>query len=199
MIEKLERNLKSNRFGFSYVETKQEALELVKSMIHEKDVVCVGGSVTLKECNIIDYLENRKDIQYIDRNHYEDRNEAYRKAFDADVYLTSTNALLMSGELYNVDGNGNRVAAMIYGPKKVIVVTGKNKIVNNIEEAIKRNEEICAVKNNIRLNKGNPCEKVGHCVHCKVPSRICNAYTVIGFNRDFERIHVILVNEDLGY
>ena len=123
----------------------------------------------------------------------------YKKAFDADVYLTSTNAITMDGELYNVDGNGNRVAAMIYGPKKVIVVAGKNKIVENVEEAVKRNEEICAVKNSIRLNKGNPCEKVGHCVHCKSPSRICRAYTVIGFNRTFERIHIILVNEDLGY
>lgn len=199
MLERIERNLRSNRFGFSYVETRQEALELVKSMIHENDLVGVGGSVTLKECGIIDYLENREDIRFLNRKDFEDRNEMYKKSFDADVYLASTNALTMNGELYNVDGTGNRVAAMIYGPKKVIIVAGKNKIVNNVEEAIKRNEEICAIKNSTRLNKGNPCESLGYCVHCKSPNKVCRAFTLIGFNRTFERIHVILVNEDLGY
>lgn len=197
-IDRLERSCKNNRFGFSYVETKEEALELVKKMIHENDVVSVGGSVTLKECNILEYLENRKDIEYLDRYHCDDVHEVFRNAFKADVYLTSTNAITLNGELYNVDRTGNRVAAMIYGPKKVIVVVGKNKIVNNIEEAIKINEELCAIKNNIRLNIDNPCVKVGHCVHCNVPTKLCRSYTVINYSES-ERIHIILVNEDLGY
>ena len=105
----------------------------------------------------------------------------------------------MNGELYNVDRTGNRVAAMIYGPKKVIVVTGKNKIVENIDEAIVRVQTHAAIKNNIRLNVENPCVKVGHCVHCSQPSRMCRSYTVIGYSGELERIHIILVNEDLGY
>ena len=194
----LERICKFKRFGYSFVETKEDCLKLISKMIHENDVVSVGGSVSLGECGILEYLENRKDITYLDRYHCEDPHQVFHDAFNADVYLTSTNAITKKGELYNVDATGNRVAAMIYGPKKVIVVLGKNKIVENIDEAIKRTEE-AAYRNNIRLKRDNPCIKVGHCVNCDSPTKLCRYYTVIESSQIEGRIHIILVNEDLGY
>lgn len=194
----LERICKFKRFGYSFVETKEDCLKLIGEMIHENDIVSVGGSVSLGECGILEYLENRKDITYLDRYHCEDPHVVFHEAFNADVYLTSSNAITKQGELYNVDATGNRVAAMIYGPKKVIVVLGKNKIVENIDEAIKRTEE-AAYRNNIRLKRDNPCIKVGHCVHCDSPTKICRAYTVIESSQIEGRIHIIIVNEDLGY
>ena len=189
----LERICKFKRFGYSFVETKEDCLKLISEMIHENDVVSVGGSVSLGECGILEYLENRKDITYLDRYHCDDPHQVFHDAFNADVYLTSTNAITKKGELYNVDATGNRVAAMIYGPKKVIVVLGKNKIVENIDEAIKRTEE-AAYRNNIRLKRDNPCVKVGHCVQCDSPTKICRAYTVIESSQIEGRIHIILVN-----
>lgn len=179
IIDELKRNCEINRFGFDYVETIEEGCQLVNQMIHEGDVVSHGGSVTLNECGIIDLLKSRKDITYLDRENCEDVQKLYRECFSADVYLTSSNAITKKGELYNVDGNGNRVAAMLFGPKKVIVIIGVNKIVENIDEAVKRVEEVAAVKNNIRLNKKNPCVQAGHCVHCNSPVKICREYTLI--------------------
>ena len=135
----------------------------------------------------------------MDRENCEDVQKLYRECFSADVYLTSSNAITKKGELYNVDGNGNRVAAMLFGPKKVIVIIGVNKIVENIDEAVKRVEEVAAVKNNIRLNKKNPCVQAGHCVHCNSPVKICREYTLITSSAIEKRIHIICVNQNLGY
>lgn len=199
IIDELKRNCEINRFGFDYVETIEEGCQLVNQMIHEGDVVSHGGSVTLNECGIIDLLKSRKDITYLDRENCEDVQKLYRECFSADVYLTSSNAITKKGELYNVDGNGNRVAAMLFGPKKVIVIIGVNKIVENIDEAVKRVEEVAAVKNNIRLNKKNPCVQAGHCVHCNSPVKICREYTLITSSAIEKRIHIICVNRNLGY
>ena len=199
IIDELKRNCEINRFGFDYVETIEEGCQLVNQMIHEGDVVSHGGSVTLNECGIIDLLKSRKDITYLDRENCEDVQKLYRECFSADVYLTSSNAITKKGELYNVDGNGNRVAAMLFGPKKVIVIIGVNKIVENIDEAVKRVEEVAAVKNNIRLNKKNPCVQAGHCVHCNSPVKICREYTLITRSAIEKRIHIICVNQNLGY
>ncbi|WP_071441222.1 lactate utilization protein [Traorella massiliensis] len=199
IIDELKRNCEINRFGFDYVETIEEGCQLVNQMIHEGDVVSHGGSVTLNECGIIDLLKSRKDITYLDRENCEDVQKLYRECFSADVYLTSSNAITKKGELYNVDGNGNRVAAMLFGPKKVIVIIGVNKIVENIDEAVKRVEEVAAVKNNIRLNKKNPCVQAGHCVHCNSPVKICREYTLITSSAIEKRIHIICVNQNLGY
>ena len=123
----------------------------------------------------------------------------YKKTFMADAYFTSTNAITENGELYNVDGNGNRVAAMLYGPDKVIVICGVNKIVKDLNEAIERNKRVAAPINAKRLNKDTPCAKVGYCMDCKSKDRICNEYTVIKRQRNKDRIHVIFMNENLGY
>ena len=152
-------------------------------------------------CSI--YFLRKGDYQLLDRYKEgltpSDIKEVFRKSFFADAYLTSSNAVTEKGELYNVDGNGNRVAAMLYGPDQVIVVVGINKIVKDVEQAILRVKEIAAPANNKRLNKPNPCTKIGYCADCNSPDRICNEYTLIKRQGVKGRIHVIIVNKELGY
>ena len=201
-IERTIEALKENGINGYKVKNKEELKELTESLIESKSTVTVGGSMTLFESGVIDLLRNG-DYNFLDRNEEglsrDDIEKIYRDAFFADYYLTSTNALTEKGELYNLDGNGNRVAAMIFGPKKVIVVVGVNKLVKNLDEAIVRMREIAAPANAIRLNRNTPCAKVGYCCDCKSPDKICREYTVIRSQGDKERFHVIIVEENLGY
>lgn len=194
--------LKENGINGYSVKDKEQLKELVKSIIEKGSIVTVGGSMTLFEAGIIDLLRNG-DYNFLDRYKEgltrDEIEKIYRDAFSSDYYITSTNALTEKGELYNVDGNGNRVAAMIYGPKKVIVIAGVNKIVKDLDAAIVRMKEIAAPANAIRLNRNTPCSKVGHCCDCKSPEKICRDYTVIRSQGDKERFHVIIVEENLGY
>ncbi len=197
-IENLEKN---NMMGY-FVETENEALEKIKELVHDGSTVGIGGAMTLFEIGAIDFLR-KGDYQLLDRYKEgltpSDIKEVFRKSFFADAYLTSSNAVTEKGELYNVDGNGNRVAAMLYGPDQVIVVVGINKIVKDVEQAILRVKEIAAPANNKRLNKPNPCTKIGYCADCNSPDRICNEYTLIKRQGVKGRIHVIIVNKELGY
>ena len=201
-IERTIKALKENGINGYKVKNKEELRKLIESLIEKKSTVTVGGSMTLFESGIIDLLRNG-EYNFLDRYKEgltrEDIEKIYREAFYADYYLTSTNALTEKGELYNVDGNGNRVAAMIFGPKKVIVVAGVNKLVKNLDEAILRMREISAPANAIRLNRKTPCAKVGYCCDCKSPEKVCREYTVIKSQGNKERFHVIIVEENLGY
>ncbi len=184
------------------VNSHEELIEKINELTNDGDTVSCGGSMSLFETGVIDYLRSGK-YNFLDR--YEDGlskddlKKLYRNTFSADIYFTSTNAITEKGELYNVDGNGNRVAAMLYGPDKVIIIAGINKIVENIEEAIKRNERVSAPANCKRLNRATPCVKVGHCMDCSSEDRICNEYTIIRRQGNKDRIHVIFLNEELGY
>lgn len=195
-------NLEKNNMEAYFVNDKDELLNKVKELINEGETVSVGGSMTLFETGIIDYLRNGK-FNFLDRYKEglapDEIKMIFRKSFFADSYLVSTNALTENGELYNVDGNGNRVAAMLYGPDKVIVIVGINKIVKDLDAAIKRNREISAPINSKRLNKITPCTKVGHCMDCKSSDRICNEYTLIKRQSIKGRIKVVIVGEKLGY
>ena len=143
------------------------------------------------------------DVDFIDRYEEgisrEEMENRFREAFFADVFMTSTNALTMDGCLYNVDGNGNRVAAMIYGPKEVIVIAGMNKIFESEEEAIAHIKNCSAPANAMRLNKKTPCTKTGKCMQCHSPERICSSYVKLGYQGKMNRIKVIIVKENLGY
>lgn len=203
--EKIKRTIKAlekNNMNGYMVNSKEEVIDKVKELIQEGDLVSCGGSVTLKETGVLDLLAAG---QYKYLNRYkegitqEEVKEVFRGAFSADAYFSSTNAITENGELYNVDGNGNRVAAMLYGPDKVIIIAGVNKIVKNVDEAIKRNREVSAPINAKKLNKRTPCAKVGYCMDCQSEDRICLEYTLIKKQRDKNRIHVILVNDSLGY
>ena len=194
--------LKKNNFYCKCAENREEALEIVKSLINEGDSVSVGGSVTLSELGILEMLKDGP-YNYLDR--YEkglsraQMEEIYVKSLMTDVYLTSSNAITEDGELYNIDGNSNRVAAMLYGPKSVIVVAGYNKIVKDLDAAKIRLKEIAAPANAIRLNMGTPCTITGKCCDCSSENRICANTIIMARQRKKDRIKVILVAEELGY
>ncbi len=197
-IKALEKN---NMEGY-LVENKEQLLEKIQDIAEEGSLVACGGSVTLFKTGVIDFLRTGK-YDFLDRYkenlNANDLKEIFRKSFFSDVYFTSSNAITENGELYNVDGTGNRVAAMLYGPDKVIVIAGVNKIVKNVDEAINRNKEIAAPANAKRIGTKTPCASTGTCMDCYSPERICCEYTLIKRQRVSQRIHVIFLNEDFGY
>ncbi len=203
-IERTMKALAKNRIPAVYAPTSAEAVEIVEGMMKEGDTISCGGTVTLRETGIRDLMLSGK-YTFLDREAMNPE-EVYQKTFSADVFLTSANAITEEGQLYNVDGRGNRVAAMIYGPKKVIVVAGINKIVRNVDEAIMRVKTTAAPPNALRQNMGTPCQTLGSCVGCKGSmaagcdndARMCCHYVVTSHQKT-ERIHVVLVGEELGY
>lgn len=194
--------LQKNHFTASYVNTKQEALEKLATLIPKDATVGIAGSWTIKEVGIDTLLEERGNTVF---NHNkpglapEVSLELRRKQLTCDVFLTSTNALTLKGELVNVDGSGNRVASMIFGPKKVFVITGVNKIVTNLDTAMDRIELVAAPINNKRLNRPNPCTVTGECMDCQGPTRICNVTTVMHKKPPSSDIEVIIIGEELGF
>lgn len=205
MDEKIQKTMKAlelNKMKPFYAENSAEAREIVRGLIENDKLITSGGSMTLKESGVIEMLMKDFGGVYLDRSAGKDREEVeeiMRKAFVSDTFLASTNALTEDGELYNVDGNGNRVSAMIYGPKQVIIVAGVNKIVKDLVEAKERVEKIAAPKNTVRLDCATPCKKLGECQHCRSDARICCSYVTLAQQRVPDRIKVIIVNEDLGY
>ncbi|WP_097026071.1 lactate utilization protein [Clostridium peptidivorans] len=201
LIERTIENLKRNNMEVILVQDEAELIKKLNELIKKGSVVSVGGSMTLFEMGVIDYLRDG-NFQFLDRydsNLSPERlKKLYRETFSADTYLCSTNALTEQGELFNVDGNGNRVAAMLYGPDQVIVVCGINKIVKDLKEAEERIKKIAAPVNTKRLNKNTPCTKVGYCMDCNSDDRICCDYVIMKKQRN-NRIKVIIVNKNLGY
>ena len=205
--------LRKNNMQAYYVENSAKAKELVQSLMEKGSTVTHGGSMTLKQTGINELLKSG-DYNYLDRSAEgltrEQVEEIYRKSFFADTYLTSANAVTEKGELYNVDGNSNRVAAILYGPKSVIVVVGVNKIVPDIRAAVERVKKVAAPKNTVRLSCKTPCAATGECISlkqpdsvacdgCKSEGRVCCNYVVSAQQRKKDRIKVIIVGEELGY
>lgn len=184
-----------------YCETVEEALALSISLVPEKSSVSFGGSVTLDETGILEALRNREDITLYDRataKTFEETKKIMHEALSCDYYFMSSNAITVDGELINIDGNGNRVAALIYGPENVIIVAGMNKIVRTVEEGISRTRNIASPLNCIRLKKDTPCSKNGICGNC-LKDTICDQIVITRASRIPNRIQVILVGEDLGF
>lgn len=200
--------LQANRMDACWVRSKEEALAKVQELLEAGSTVTCGGSMTLEECGIMELLRSGA-YNFLDRAAVqpEEVSALYRQAFSADCYLMSSNAVTEQGELYNVDGNGNRVAALVFGPRDVIVVAGANKIVADVPAAVERVKRLSAPVNAMRLNQDTPCASCGVCAGvngelaagCKAYQRICCSYVVSGFQRIPNRIHVILVAENLGY
>ncbi|MEM1484023.1 lactate utilization protein [Oscillospiraceae bacterium PP1C4] len=198
-IKKTISNLQNNKMDAYHVKTSGEAIKLIDELCAEGETVTVGGSMTLFETGIIDHLASGK-YKYLDRYAKgTDAKAIFRQAFSCDTYFTSSNAITESGELYNVDGVGNRIAAMIFGPKSVIVVAGYNKIVSDLEEARNRVREVAAPANAVRLGNKVPCKVLGVCHDCQSDERMCCSYSVIGHQKEKGRIKVIIVEEQLGY
>lgn len=193
--------LEGNGFKAYVAPNRVAAKELVLSLIPEGSVVGVGGSVTIRELGIIEELEKRgfKVIHHWVKVSPEESLELRRKALTSDVYLCSVNAVTLDGKLISIDAFGNRVAAMLFGPKRVIVVVGRNKLVRDVEEGISRAKNIAAVANALRLNYKTPCTTLGYCVDCKSPERSCNVTVIVERKPTVTDVHVVLVNEDLGF
>ena len=185
------------------VQKKEELPDLLDRLMKKGASVNAGGSMTLAETGIIDYLYAGDYVFYDKTSPEVKTNEQIaavnRQAFSADYYFTSVNAITEDGWLYNVDGRGNRVAAMIYGPENVIVVVGRNKCVKTFDDAVQRNREVSGPANCIRLGKKTPCSVTGQCADCNSPDRICNDFTLIKKSNPKGRIKVILLNFEAGY
>lgn len=201
ILRTIEALNKNNMNGY-LVNTKEELIEKIKELVKENSTVACGGSMSLFETGIIDHLRSGR-YNFLDRYKEglsrEEITKLFKESFFADAYFASSNAVTEDGKLYNVDGNGNRVAAMLFGPEIVILVVGVNKIVKNIDEAVIRNKEISAPTNAKRLNKMTPCTKIGYCMDCKSNDKICREFTVISSQVNKDRIHVIFMNENIGY
>lgn len=196
-IARTMENLRLNKMKPYFVESREQLYEIIRELVKSDKLITSGGSITLKESGVIDLLNSEFAGVYLDR--CAAKEDIMRKAFVSDTFLTSSNAITENGELYNVDGNGNRVSAMIYGPKQVIIVAGVNKIVKDLDEARERVEKVAAPKNTVRLEKKTPCAKTGKCEHCHSDDRICCSYVTLTQQHVPDRIKVIIVNEELGY
>jgi len=197
-IEKLE----AHEFKAVYVESKEKAVEEIWKHVTPKQKVGVGGSLTIRELGILGQLETKGNTLY---DHWkpglskEDSLAIRKSQMTSDLFLSSVNAITMNGELVNIDFAGNRVNAMSYGPGKVILVAGYNKIVEDVQEAIKRIKNVAAPLNARRLNIDVPCAKLGRCVDCNSPNRICRVVVILERKPALTDILIILVGEELGY
>lgn len=193
--------LKKNLFDAVYFPTAEEAVEYILNYVNKGDKVGFGGSMTVKSMNIQDKVKEKGAIvlDHGDPNlSPEEKLEVMRAQLTCDLFLCSSNAITLNGELVNVDGVGNRVAALSFGPKKVIIVAGTNKICKDEDAAFERIKMIAAPKNTKRLNLSNPCIKTGFCVDCNSETRICRIYTVIKKKPMLSDITVVIVGEELG-
>ena len=196
------KNIEKRGFEGCYCATRTEAVKKALSYVKPGMQVSFGGSMTLAESEMMDALKARTDITLLDRNAVqtpEEIQEIYHKALSCDCYFMSTNAITLDGELVNTDGTGNRVAALIYGPKEVVVIVGMNKVSATVEEAQSRVKNIASPPNCIRLNKNTPCALTGKCHDCFGDDCICSSTVITRRSAIKGRIKLILVGEELGY
>ena len=194
------KNLKSRHFDAYYCENKETALKKALELISSGASVGWGGTITAQQIGLIDALKNG-NYRTKDRstaNTPEERLEAERNALFSDVFLTGANGLSLDGQMVNIDGYGNRVAAIIYGPKSVLVIAGMNKVVDTLEEAVSRARTVAAPANQQRFQRNTPCTVTGACADCKSEDCICNQIVITRHCRPAGRIKFILVGEELG-
>lgn len=186
-----------NMTGY-YAADKAEALKIALSLIPENSSVTMGGCMSAREIGLVDALVSGP-YNFIDRDKYSDKRAAMLAAYDADVYLTSANAMTRDGILVNIDGNSNRVSAIAHGPRKVIVIAGMNKVCDDLDSAMKRARNVAAPMNAQRFGLSTPCSVNGTYFDCKSPDTICCQFLITRYSRHKDRIHVILVNDNLGF
>lgn len=198
-LQRVKAALEKNYMQAHIVETAAEVPALVQELLAKGDTVANGGSMSLVECGVMSVLRSG-EYNFLDREAPGvSPDEIYRKAFSADAYLASANAITETGEILEVDGRANRVAAIAYGPASVILVVGVNKVVEDLAAARRRVASIAAPANTRRLQLKTPCAATGLCIDCNSPGRICCTELVLRQQREKDRIKVILVNEALGY
>ncbi len=202
-IKDLMKVLEEREFNAVYAADKDEARKIVMDMIPEGSKIAVGGSVTLNETGILDEIRSPK-YNFIDRYNtpnFEAMLDKYREGYTADVFVSSTNAITMEGQLVNIDCTGNRTSQIVFGPKKVIIVAGVNKIVDTVEDGVRRAKEI-APMNARRITHKTPCatDDNCNCTECRSNARVCNVTSIVeGCHYFPKRITIVLVPENLGY
>lgn len=198
LAQKVIKGLESRNMSGYYAEDRETALQKALELIPEGSSVTMGGGVSVTEIGLVKALKEGS-YNFIDRNDYEDKRKAMLLAYDADVFLASCNAITEDGVLVNIDGNANRVSAIAHGPKKVVMIVGMNKVCSDVDGAMKRARNVAAPINAQRFGLSTPCAKTGACMNCKSPDTICCQFLITRFSRHAGRIHVILVNDNLGF
>ena len=191
------KGLDSRNMTGYYAESKEEALKKALELIPEGSTIAMGGCMSAHEIGLIDALK-KGNYNYLDRDMMEPR-ESLLASYDADVFLTSANAISNDGILVNIDGNSNRVSCIAQGPKKVVCIVGFNKVCDDLDGAMKRARSVAAPINAQRFNIKTPCKETGKCFDCKSPDTICCQFLITRYSRHAGRIHVILVNDNLGF
>ena len=195
---KVIKGLASRNMTGYYAADRAEALRIALSLIPEGSSVTMGGATSAHEIGLVQALKDG-NYNFIDRDAYEDKRAAMLAAYDADFFLSSCNAMTEDGVLVNIDGNANRVSAIAQGPRKVVFIVGMNKVTPDLDSAMKRARNVAAPTNAQRFNGSTPCTKTGACMDCKSPDTICCQFLITRYSRHTGRIHVILVNDELGF
>lgn len=200
-INKLKNNFKSRNIEVEYFETLEDVKSYILNSIPVECSIGIGHSITLQKINITRSLIERGNVVY-DKELATNREECKvlkKKALTTDWYVTGSNAISLDGRIVNVDHSGNRVAAITFGPDKVIIVVGRNKIVDTVDEAIKRVKNISCPLNARRSGFNPPCVALNKCVDCLSNERVCNSLSIIEGQSDSNRIKLLIVNEECGY
>ena len=192
------KGLESRNMSGYYAKNKEEALKIALELIPKGSSIGMGGAMSVHEIGLSEALMG-SDYNFIDRDAIEDKRKAMLDTYDADVFLSSANAMTDDGILVNIDGNANRVSAIAQGPKKVIFIVGMNKVCPDVDSAMKRARNVAAPTNAQRFGLETPCSKQGTCFNCKSPDTICCQILITRYSRHKDRIHVILVNDNLGF
>jgi L-lactate utilization protein LutB len=198
LAQKVIKGLKSRNMSGYFAASKEEALVLALELIETGASVTMGGAQSAHEIGLVEALK-QGDYNFIDRDACVDKRAAMLAAYDADVFLSSVNAMTEDGILVNIDGNANRVSAIAQGPRKVLFIVGMNKVCDDLDGACKRARNVAAPINAQRFGLNTPCSKTGACADCKSADTICCQFLITRFSRHEDRIHVILVNDNLGF
>ena len=198
LAQKVIKGLESRNMTGYYAEDAAAALTQALTLIPEGATVTMGGAMSAHEIGLVAALK-AGNYRFIDRDEIPDKRAAMLAAYDADVFLASANAMTEDGMMVNIDGNANRVSAIAQGPRKVLLIVGMNKICNDLDAAMKRARNVAAPINAQRFGLSTPCAKTGACMDCKSPDTICCQFLITRYSRHRDRIHVILVNENLGF
>ena len=198
LAQKVIKGLASRNMTGYYAASAEEAKKIALDLIPEGSSISMGGGMSVHEIGLVDVLKNG-NYNFIDRDKAEDKRAAMLAAYDADFFLSSCNAMTEDGILVNIDGNSNRVSAICQGPRKVLFIVGMNKVCDDVDGAMKRARNVAAPINAQRFGLDTPCCKTGSCMNCKSPDTICCQFLITRFSRHEGRIHVILVNDSLGF
>ena len=198
LAQKVIKGLESRNMKAYYADTKEEALKKALEIIPEGSVIAMGGCMSAIEIGLVDAVKTDK-YKFIDRDRATDKRKAMLDSYDADFFISSANAMTEDGVLVNIDGNSNRVSAIAQGPKHVLFIIGMNKICPDADSAMKRARNVAAPVNVQRFGLSTPCAKTGSCMDCKSPDTICCQFLITRYSRHEGRIHVILVNDSLGF